>query len=328
MKILLAEDDDVSRHILSETLRRWGYEVCCASDGDEAWSLLQTQDAPRLALVDWVMPGMDGVDLCRRIRSRLSEPYTYILLLTARGQKEDVIQGMGAGADDYITKPFDPQELQMRLSAGRRIIDLQAELLEARESLRYLATHDSMTGLANRAAILEQLRNEIDRSNREYSNVGILIADIDHFKRVNDTFGHGEGDRVLVEVASRMRSALRSYDAIGRYGGEEFLIILPGCDCSGAGQQAERLRAAVARQPVLLPEASIRVTISIGAIAKERGSYESPSNLVRAADAALYRAKAGGRNHIVVGSISEGQNKQVPGTEPVADCRLHFADRV
>ncbi len=319
MKILLAEDDDVSRHILSETLRRWGYEVSCASDGDEAWRLLQAEDAPRLALVDWVMPGLDGVDLCRRIRERQSEPYTYILLLTARGQKQDIIQGMGAGADDYITKPFDPQELQMRLSAGRRIINLQAELLEARESLRYLATHDSMTGLANRASILDQLRNEIDRSNREGSNVGILIADIDHFKQVNDTFGHAEGDRVLVEVASRMRAVLRSYDAVGRYGGEEFLIVLPGCDADGAGQQAERLRAAVARQPVLLPEASVHVTISIGAVAKESRSHGIPSHLVRAADAALYRAKASGRNHIEVDTMPVV-------TEKLANFELQIAD--
>jgi two-component system, cell cycle response regulator len=309
VKILLAEDDEVSRHILSETLRRWGYDVTCAADGEEAWSLLQGTDAPQLALLDWVMPGVDGVDLCRRMRERQCETYTYILLLTSRGQKQDIVQGMGAGADDYITKPFNPQELQMRLSAGRRIINLQAELLEARESLRYMATHDSLTGLVNRAEIIDRLRSEIDRSNREGSSVGVLIADIDHFKMVNDTFGHEEGDHVLVEIASRMRATLRSYDAVGRYGGEEFLIILPGCDEQKAAQQAERLRLAIAERPLILTEGSISVTVSIGAIAKECGSYDSPSCLVRAADEALYRAKAAGRNQVATTSFDPGEEK-------------------
>ncbi len=300
MRILLAEDDEVSRFVVSETLRRWGYDVVCAADGEQAWHLLQGKDAPRLVILDWVMPGMDGLGLCRRIRERMAEPYIYIMMLTARGNKQDIIRGMGAGADDYLTKPCDPQELQMRLGAGRRVINLQAELMEARESLRYMATHDSLTGLVNRAEIMERLRNEIDRSNREGTGMGVLIADIDHFKLVNDTFGHSEGDSVLVEVASRMRSALRSYDTVGRYGGEEFLILLPGCDTQRAEQQAERLRAAIAERPFTLPEGSISVTISIGVIAKECELCDSPSRLVRAADTALYHAKAAGRNQIVI----------------------------
>jgi two-component system cell cycle response regulator len=302
VKILLAEDDPVSRHILSESLRRWGYEVYCAADGQEAWLLLQEHDAPQLAVLDWMMPGLDGIDLCRRIRERSSEPYVYVLLLTSKGQKQDVIQGMGAGADDYILKPFDPGELQTRLNAGRRIIRLQADLLEARESLRYLATHDSLTGLLNRGEILNRLHSEIDRSLRDSSSVGLLIADIDHFKLVNDTLGHVQGDNVLIEIAARMRSGVRSYDAVGRYGGEEFLIILPGCDSASAAQQAERLRALIADQPVTLIQESIRLTLSIGVAAKEGGRLANSNQLVQAADEALYRAKAAGRNRIALAS--------------------------
>ncbi len=300
MKILLAEDDEVSRYVVSETLRRWGYEVVCAADGEQAWDLLQSQNAPQLALLDWVMPGLDGVEVCRRVRDRGSEPYVYILLLTSKGQKQDVIQGMSAGADDYITKPCDPQELQTRLSAGHRIIKLQTELLEARESLRYLALHDSLTGLVNRNEVLERLKSETDRSSRDGSSVGVLLVDIDHFKLVNDRYGHADGDQVLVEVASRMRSTLRSYDIVGRYGGEEFLVILPGCDSLKAELQAERLREAIAGKTVSLSQGLITVTVSIGVMAKDSGSNDSPSQLIGAADAALYRAKAAGRNRVVL----------------------------
>jgi two-component system, cell cycle response regulator len=300
MKILLAEDDDVSRHILRETLSRWGYEVVCAPDGVEAWQLLQEKDAPKLAILDWIMPGMDGIDVCRNVRAHLKEPYVYILLLTAKGQKEDVIKGMGAGADDYVSKPFDPQELRMRLSAGRRIVELQAELVTARESLRYMATHDSLTGLVNRAEILDRLQRELDRSDREKVCIGVLLADIDHFKIVNDTLGHTAGDRVLTEVGSRMRTSLRSYDVVGRYGGEEFLIILPGCDGPSMLRQAERVRSVVADQPVTCTELPVRVSVSIGAVSRHADDGQDLNALVRAADAALYRAKGAGRNQVAL----------------------------
>ncbi len=300
MKILLAEDDEVSRYVVSETLRRWGYDVVCATNGEQAWSLLQSANAPQLALLDWVMPGMDGVEVCRRVRERGSEPYVYILLLTSKGQKQDIIQGMGAGADDYITKPCDPQELQTRLSAGHRIIKLQTELLEARESLRYLALHDSLTGLVNRKEVFERLKSEVDRSSRDGSSVGVLLVDIDYFKLVNDRYGHADGDQVLVEVASVMRAAVRSYDIVGRYGGEEFLVILPGCDSLKAELQAERLREAVAGKTILLSRGPLTVTVSIGVMAKECRSNDSPSQLIGAADAALYRAKAAGRNRVAL----------------------------
>jgi diguanylate cyclase (GGDEF)-like protein len=329
MKILLAEDDDVSRHILRETLSRWGYDVVCAPDGVEAWHLLQEKDAPKLAILDWIMPGMDGIDVCRNVRAHLKEPYVYILLLTAKGQKEDVIKGMGAGADDYVSKPFDPQELRMRLSAGRRIVELQAELVTARESLRYMATHDSLTGLVNRAEILDRLRRELDRSDREEVCIGVLLADIDNFKIVNDTFGHISGDRVLTEVAVRMRASLRTYDVVGRYGGEEFLIILPACDGPGTLRQAERVRSIVADQPVTCTEHPVRVSVSIGAVSRGSDNALDLNALIRAADDALYRAKAAGRNQVALaepqccrstlhGEASTAGNLRLEGLEPAS----------
>jgi two-component system, cell cycle response regulator len=298
LKILIAEDDDVSRHILKLTLTRWGYEVVSCADGLDAWRALQQNDAPRIAILDWVMPGMDGIEVCRSVREHRPEPYTYVLLLTAKGHKDDVIKGMGAGADDYIPKPFDPQELRMRLGAGCRIIELQAQLLAAQESLRYLATHDGLTGLVNRAEIIERLRREIDRADRETSALGLLLIDIDHFKKINDGLGHTAGDQALVEVAGRMRSALRSYDEIGRYGGEEFLVILPGCDEPAAYRQADRLRSLVAEEPVSLLEGSVQTTVSVGVVAREVGSARDLGSLIRGADEALYRAKAAGRNRV------------------------------
>ncbi len=299
MRILLAEDDEVTRRILRQTLGRWGYDVVCAADGVEAWNLLQQPEGPRIAILDWIMPRMDGIDVCRNVREHLKERYVYVLLLTAKDNKEDIIKGMEAGADDYVSKPFDPQELRTRLSAGRRIIDLQSQLLAAQESLRYLATHDSLTGLVNRPEILVRLRRELDRSEREGTSVGILVVDVDHFKRVNDTLGHAGGDLVLVEVAARMRAALRSYDEIGRYGGEEFLAVLPGCDGSSACRQAERLRSLVASLPVAVSGESVWVTVSIGVSARAPGSTEDLELLVRKADECLYQAKAAGRNRIV-----------------------------
>ncbi len=253
MKVLIADDDDVLRHILQARLTKWGYDVVEARNGIEAWRLLHGNDAPKLAILDWIMPGMDGVDVCKEIRKREDHPYTYLILLTAKHRKEDVIAGMEAGADDYIAKPFDPQELKVRLRAGRRILDLQAELLAAKENLRYQATHDGLTGLLNRSATMESLRGELERAGRQEAPLCLMIGDIDHFKNINDTYGHMIGDAVLCEAARRMRSSLRAYDSIGRYGGEEFLFVMPGCDAANAWNHAARIQEAITSQPIELP---------------------------------------------------------------------------
>lgn len=296
MRILVAEDDPVSRYLLEAFLVKWGYEVIVAADGVEAWQALQHDNAPQLALLDWMMPGMDGVEICRRVRKRAAEPYTYILLVTAKGQKQDILEGLEAGADDYLTKPFDPQELRARLRVGRRILELQEQLIQAREELRAQATHDPLTGLWNRAAILETLQRELARAERQRTPVAIIMADVDHFKQINDAYGHLAGDAVLGEVSQRMRAAIRSYDAIGRYGGEEFLIVTSGCDVTIALKLAERVRSCVSREPINIAGGTFPATLSLGvAASSEAGDADQ---LVRAADAALYRAKNSGRNRV------------------------------
>jgi two-component system cell cycle response regulator len=300
VKILIADDSIVSRHLLEATLRKWGYEVMVACDGAEALQLLQREDAPALIILDWMMPGMTGLEVCRRIRQRGSEPYIYILLLTSKSQKEDLIEGMDAGADDYITKPFDQNELQVRLRAGTRLVELQAELLKAREDLRDQATRDSLTRLWNRSFILGEMGRELARSERESRPLGVVIVDLDHFKQINDTHGHQAGDAVLREAARRMQNGIRQYDSIGRYGGEEFLILLPGCSEADCFSQADRLRKQLAQTDMFANDASLRVTASFGVTSAPPGETCTQEALIRRADEALYVAKRSGRNRVEI----------------------------
>ena len=281
MRVLIAEDDPVSRRLLEVFLAKWGYQVVVAEDGDQAWGILQQPDSPRLVVLDWMMPGLSGPELCRQIRSQGQEPYTYVLLLTARSQKQDLIAGMEAGADDYLTKPFDAQELNVRLRAGRRILELQAELVAAREALREQATRDALTWLWNRSAIMEILGRELAKAEREASAVGLIMADLDHFKRINDTWGHIAGDAVLREAARRLQASVRVYDAVGRYGGEEFLIVIPGATSSAAVHLGERLRFAINREPVRLCDRSLSITLSLGVTVSDPGCAAAPEALLR-----------------------------------------------
>jgi diguanylate cyclase (GGDEF)-like protein len=318
VRVLIADDDDVLRHILEASLAKWGYEVLIARNGLEAWRYLQGNDAPKLAILDWIMPGMDGVEVCREVRKLEDRPYIYVLLLTSKHRKEDVIAGLEAGADDYISKPFDSQELKVRLRAGRRILDLQAELLTARESLRYQATHDCLTGLLNRSAALEALRGELERSARQGSPLCLMLLDFDHFKEINDSHGHMVGDGVLCEAARRMRSAVRSYDCVGRYGGEEFLFILPGCDGDSARSQCDRLKAHITAQPVQVGRLTIPFTVSIGAVVRHHATVEDLDLLIQAADAALYEAKIQGRDRVVLSEFADVHMNSLPGQTPPA----------
>ncbi len=298
MKVLLADDEPVSLRLLQSTLVKWGYEVVTATDGDRAWGILHADEPPRLALLDWMMPGRKGIELCRAVRARLSQPYIYILLLTARKDKVDVIEGLESGADDYLTKPYFAQELRARLRVGERILELEDHLVAAREAMHFRATHDALTGLWNRAAILESLDRELPRAHREGRPLGILLADLDHFKKVNDTCGHQAGDEVLREAARRMLSAVRSYDLVGRYGGEEFLLLLAGCDSANLLDRAEHLRKTIAASPVQLPESCLQITVSLGAVSSSGLRELDADCFLRAADQALYRAKGAGRNRV------------------------------
>ena len=309
MKVLIADDSATSRAMLRKSLARWGYDVVMAEDGAEAWNILEKPDAPPMAILDWVMPHLTGPDVCKRVRETRREPYTYILLLTSKNSKDETIEGLEAGADDYIVKPFDQQELSVRLRAGKRIIDLQLSLMDAREELREKANKDLLTMLPNRAAITAELEREFLRCHRDHRSVGVVLLDIDHFKKVNDTYGHFAGDGVLRETAIRLKSSMRAYDQVGRYGGEEFLVVLPNCDMEQARSQAERMRQRLHETKILADAGlEIPVSASFGVTISDQ-SERSPDTFIRVADEALYRAKAGGRNCVVCLQLSDTELK-------------------
>lgn len=298
MKILIADDQPLDRAVLRLSLEKWDYEVVEAADGNEAMKILQSDDAPNLAILDWMMPGVCGPDICREIRGQDRPRYTYILLLTSKDDKDDLVEGMKSGADDYIVKPVNVHELNVRLRAGRRIVELHEELIATREELRFQATRDFLTGIWNRAVITEKLNEEVQRAARRSENLGVIMCDIDHFKKVNDTYGHPAGDAVLVTVTERMQECLRAYDSLGRYGGEEFLIVTPDVELDGAMVVAERIRQSIVGTPIEAAGESLQITLSLGATVCSTTPETRPDELIEAADKALYRAKEGGRNRV------------------------------
>ncbi len=307
MDILIAEDQVDQAQLLGDLVSLWGFEPQLVHDGRVALRILKTPDAPRLALLDWEMPGLDGTEVCRKVRNDPDLPYTYVVLLTGLGGVVERLTGLDAGADDFLAKPVEPDELRARLNIGRRILHLQEQLLATQRRLQEQATRDALTGIWNRAAVLEMLERELARATRQKTPVGVLLIDLDHFKLVNDTHGHLAGDRVLREVAQRLLTELRPYDAVGRYGGEEFLVVLPGCDAGVTLRLAERLRNAVADEPVDAGEVRLPITLSVGAACRVDGSAEGVE-VLRAADAALYCAKREGRNRAV---LAEGLTPSV-----------------
>ena len=296
--VLIADDDPMFRRILQSWLEGWGYRVILAEDGAQAWGILKHEHPPELLILDWVMPKIDGTELCRRIRERQRSPYQYILLATGKDDKQDVVRGLEAGADDYLTKPFDRNELRARLRVGRRILTLQQDLIGARDELRYQATHDVLTGIWNRGAVLDLLHRELERAARAKTATSVLMLDLDHFKKINDTHGHMTGDVVLREVANRIAQSVRSYDLVGRYGGEEFLVVLPACDKAEVERSANRIRLAIASAPILTASSEIPVTASIGAAVIAGDAAASEKDALLAADKALYEAKNSGRNRV------------------------------
>ena len=298
MKILLVEDSPVYRHVVGGYLREWGFDLQIARDAIDAWDLLSLPDAPALVLLDWVLPGVSGVELCRSIRNgSTNERYVYTVLLTVKNEKQDLVHAMEAGADDFLVKPFDAAELKARLMAGKRILDLHEKLVLAQESFRFAATHDFLTGLWNRSEIVSFLVRELDRSERDRKPVGIVLLDIDHFKAINDSLGHGGGDAVLKEIGGRLKAQLRRYDGVGRYGGDELLLVLPGCDLATTARRAEDIRRCIADPPFFSPGGK-RVTVSMGITVAECPGAMDSETLLHNADLALYRAKGKGRNCI------------------------------
>jgi two-component system, cell cycle response regulator len=297
VKILIADDDPVSRRLLEATLTRSGHQVVAVPDGASALEALQSPDGPRLAILDWMMPNGNGLDVCRATRRRIG-PYVYVILLTSRDRPEDMVVGLDAEADDFLTKPFNAVELGARLRSGERVLHLQERLLRTQDALRYEASHDQLTGLWSRRMILEHLEVALERCRDEALPLTVVLADVDHFKRINDTYGHGVGDVVLRETGSRLGLVLREGERLGRYGGEEFLLVLTDCDLTGGHAAAERLRDAMTASVVSAPGRDFNVTISLG-VAGTAGYGLAASALIQAADEALYRAKAQGRNRTV-----------------------------
>jgi two-component system cell cycle response regulator len=300
-EVLVAEDDPLFRHVLESWLRNWHYTVTVVEDGLKAWEALQAGTAPTLLVLDWMMPGIDGIELCRRIRARKQVIYPYVLLLTSKDDKQDLVHALEVGADDYLTKPFDVNELRARLRVGTRTLALQAELIAAREELRFQAMHDRLTGLWSRDAVLEFLGRELDRAKRAGDSLGVIMVDVDHFKAVNDSGGHLIGDAVLKEVAQRLAKFGRAYDWVGRYGGEEFLIVASNCNLEDIEKFAERMRVNIANKPIMTGMGEISVTASFGAAVAAQDPYPSQDSLLTRADSALYRAKREGRNRVEMG---------------------------
>jgi two-component system cell cycle response regulator len=303
VRILIADDEIMHRRLLQVLLQKWGHQVVVATDGRQAWNVLQSEDAPRMAILDWRMPGMDGLEICRQIR-RLEKPYVFIVLLTGNDQRDDLLAGLEAGVDDYITKPLDPQLLRARMLVGERVLGLQNKLMAASEELRYQADHDALTGLCNRTAILRKLDLEVERAQRQGTSLQVILADVDHFKAINDSYGHLVGDVALCEVARRMSAGLRAYDTVGRYGGEEFLVVAPGpVTTSNPCVEAERIREVVCQNSFKVHSHTIQLTISLGVATSEHAGADDAKALLKAADDALYRAKERGRNRVEVAPI-------------------------
>jgi two-component system, cell cycle response regulator len=299
MKILVADDDPVSLRIMERTLEKGGYEVVTVDNGRQAAAELSKEDGPRLALIDWMMPGLDGPGVCRVVRSRTHEAYVYIMLLTSKQLTEDVVKGLEAGADDYLTKPCHPSELKARLHTGRRILELEDKLVVAREDMRFKATHDSLTSLWDRGSIFALLNSELSRSARERGPVSVMICDIDHFKQINDVHGHLVGDEVLQQVSARLQELVRPYDGVGRYGGEEFLVVLGGCSAADLKKRAEEVREGISGSAFHSKNGPIPISVSIGAVTIEDWNRSTPIEpFLKEADAALYRAKEAGRNRV------------------------------
>lgn len=297
MRVLIAEDDFTSRTVLVGVLKKEGHEVIATINGADAWNAMQQPDAPALVILDWMMPGMDGREVLRRIREVETDRPPYVIMLTTKGEKADIVTGLDAGANDYLSKPFDPGELRARIEVGRRMLEMQAALLESREKLAHQATHDPLTGLPNRRAILDRVRAELARAERNGDLLVVGVCDIDHFKQINDTYGHQTGDDVLCGLSKILSDGIRSYDAVGRMGGEEFLVITPMKTGVDWAAEFSRLCSRVADSKIATRSGPIAITISIG-VACVAGVVSGVDELIEAADAALYKAKNEGRNRV------------------------------
>ncbi len=296
MRVLIVDDDSEYLQFLRMMLERQGHVVFDAADGLKAWELLQTEAIPFI-ITDWMLPELTGVELTRNIRAANFPHYSYIILLTAKKERDDIVDGLIAGADDYLTKPFDINELRARIGIGERILNLETRLRESLHQLASLASHDSLTGLLNRRALYEIIGKEQKRAENEGFPLSVVMIDLDHFKSINDQYGHLAGDEVLCQVANTIIERKRSSDHAGRWGGEEFLLVLPGANLQEAGTVAERVRVAIGSLIIRLDDGrEVSVRASLGVSSTVPGEQFSLERLIDGADKALYLAKASGRD--------------------------------
>lgn len=302
MRALIADDDRGTAAILAKALKRWSRHLIVAHDGNTAWAALRSDRPPSLAIIDWMMPGIDGLELCRRIRRDPTLAGMYLILLTGRDSRADLIVGLDAGADDYIVKPFDREELRARVQVGIRVVRLQehlaarvTELQATRDELVRLASTDVLTGLCSRRRWLEVATAEFGRYQRYNRPLALLMADVDFFKRVNDTFGHDVGDDALRQFASVLSLQCRATDVAGRLGGEEFGVLLPETSVQAAQEVARRIVESCRSVAVLTPKGDVHVSCSIGVTEAVRGDGGFDA-LIRRADEAMYEAKRAGRD--------------------------------
>lgn len=300
MRVLIAEADTVARRVLETALTQWGHEVTGCADGVAALQLLIGASPFDYALLDWSLAECDGPKICRTVRKQSAAP-TYLLVLCKPDTDQTPLAALEAGADDALPKPVDANQLQLRLRTGQSVLELRKELAAAQETIRVKTLQDPVTGLWNREALLDNMARESERARRDGAPLGCVLLDVDDFRLVNDTLGRLAGDGALRQVGQRLHRSLRSYDVLGRYGGDQFLAILPGCDESASRALAERLRTSVCAQPIALNEGTIRITLSVGVAAaggmQERGTADA---LARAAEAALYKAKQPGQHSLAL----------------------------
>jgi len=300
-RILLVDDEPTQRLIMARLLKRAGYDVETASNGKEALAKIEAGDF-QLMITDWEMPEMDGIALCGALRASQTKGYIYTILLTARDAIEHVVTGLQAGADDYLTKPVIEPELIARLSTGKRIVTLERNLRQANEENRRLSITDPLTGAFNRRYLMEQLPREIDRAARYGRQLSVIMCDVDHFKRINDTHGHLAGDEVLKWFVKHLQNNVRASDWVARYGGEEFVIVLPETNVQNAAHAAEHLREQVSSSPFTSGELSFPTTASFG-VAGWRDKVPPGATLdalIAKCDAGVYASKDGGRNRVTV----------------------------
>jgi diguanylate cyclase (GGDEF)-like protein len=304
MRALIADSDPERLRQLEAWLTRWAHDVVTAKNGVDAWARISAEKEPILAILAWRMEGMPGSDVCRKLRLQPDLPTAYVLLVAESRGAEDLLEGLNAGADDFLFAPLDAAEVKARVRTGARIVEVEQALKASQSALRVQSTRDGLTGCWNHAAILDLLHKERERARRKSGSVAIVLADVDELRRVNEELGHGVGDEILREAARRMSSSVRPYDAVGRYGGDEFLIVLPGSDGLGALTVGERIRESFSRRPIHTSAGPVPVTLSLGVAAEGGEGSGDSSTLLRAADGALKRAQKGGRNRTALSDES------------------------